>query len=884
MFSWLRSFYSPRARGWLVDWLWMQEVGYTQVFVRLFSVKLLLFFGTAVPVFLYLWVNLKMAVRRRHLTIVEMKASRASEFYEFQGGPLAVSLSVVLLSLVPAVIFGLALSTASDTFIRYFWGSPFGAPDPLFGKDVGFYLLRLPFYETLQTALTVLTFLAMPITFLGYLFTRQVALNVPIVINRRMFKHLSVLFVLFIVSWAAGYYLEIFGLLYQKRGVVYGAGYTDYHAVRYGLWAMIIASGLLIGLVLLNLRRMRLKTVLVGIGGYIALAVVLIGVIPAVVQSYVVQPNELALEKTYLAHNIALTRQAYGLDSLQERPFPGVGELSPAAIARNQDTLKNVRLWDWKPILQTFKQTQEMRLYYRFHEVDVDRYRLPGGEYRQVMLSGRELSEQVLQQARTWVNEYLEFTHGYGLAMAYVSETGERGLPRMIVKDLPPESNLLKIDRPAIYYGETVPGYAIVRTGVEEFDYPKGEQNVYTRYEGTGGIPIGSFWKRMLFAWNLFDSNILISSYIKPESRIQLFRTVRERVGRIAPFLSLDHDPYLVVSQGRLFWIQDGYTLSSHYPYSEPYSGRLNYIRNSVKAVVDAYNGSVSLYVSDPADPILRAYSSAFPGSFKPLSAMPAGLKDHIRYPEDLFRIQADRLMTYHMTDPRVFYNREDVWALPSQKHSADKQAEMEPYYALVRLPGSDRLQYLLMQPMTPLKKANMVAWLSAACDFPDYGKLTLYQLPKDRLIYGPMQIEAMIDQEPTISQQLSLWDQRGSRVIRGNLLVIPMEDSFLYVEPVYLVAEQVNIPQLVRVIVAHGSKVSMQPTLEDAVRAVFSGAPPPATTSTTTPQQPPPAANVNDALSKVRKEFQQAEEALRRGQWAEFGRAMESLRGLLGK
>jgi hypothetical protein len=871
---------ASKGSDWLVDWLWMREVGFSQIFVRLLSVRLLLFVVAAIPVFLYLWINLKVAVRHRHMTVVEMKASRTSDLYEFQASPRILTVSVILLSLIPALCFGFALSSEWDTFIRYFWGGAFGRPDPLFGKDIGFYIFQLPFYETLQSSSIVLTFLALPITFLGYLLTRQVGLNPPFLMNRRIFKHLSVLFALFVAAWAGGYYLNIFDLLFEKRGVVYGAGYTDYHVVRLCLWIMILGSALLIGFVLANLRRMRLKPVLLGIAAYIALMIILLGIVPALVQSYVVQPNELALEKPFLVHNIALTRRAYQLDRVEERPYPGVSGLSLAGLSRNQDTLKNVRLWDWRPILQAYRQTQEMRLYYRFYQVDVDRYRFPGEGYRQVMVSGRELSEQVLQEARTWVNEHLEFTHGYGLAMSYVSEIAEGGLPRMVVKDVPPQSDLLKIDWPAIYYGENMSDYAIVRSGVEEFDYPRGDKNVYTRYDGTGGISIGSFWRRVLFAWNLLDSNILVSSYIKPESRIQLYRTVRERVGRIAPFLSLDPDPYLVVSRGRLFWIQDGYTVSSRYPYSDPYSSRLNYIRNSVKAVVDAYNGSVSFYVSDPDDPVLRAYARAFPGSFKALSQMAADLRDHIRYPEDLFRIQVDRLTTYHMTDPRVFYNKEDVWSLPTQK-TAENQTEMEPYYALIRLPGSSQLQFLLMLPMTPVKRNNMVAWMSAACDVPDYGELVLYQLPKDRLIYGPMQVEAMIDQEPAISQQLSLWDQHGSRVIRGNLLVIPIEDSFLYVEPVYLVAEQVNIPQLIRVIVAYGSKVSMQPTLEDAIRAVFGGVSIP----TAALQGPQAAAKApEDALGQVRKAFQQAEEAMKRGQWTEFGRAMESLKGLLGK
>ncbi len=873
---------ASKGTGWVVDWLWMGEVGYKQIFMRLLSVRLLLFAVTAIPVFIYFWVNLRIAIRRRHMAVVDLRLS-STDVYEFRASPMGLSISVFAFSLVPALIFGLVLSSEWDTFIRWFWGGPFGVKDPVFGADIGFYVFRLPFIETIRSALSVLTFLAMPITFLGYLLTNQVALNPAVPISRRMFTHLSILFILFLAAWGSGYYLDIFGLLNQKRGAVYGAGYTDYHVVRAALWIMMAGTAALALLVLANLGRMRLKTVIVGAASYIALMIVALGIVPAIVQSYVVLPNELSLEKPFLRHNITFTRQAYGLDKVEEREFPAAGDLSMAALSRNQETLRNVRLWDWRPVLQTFRQTQEMRLYYRFHQVDVDRYHFPEEGYRQVMLSGRELSEQVVQQARTWVNQYLEFTHGYGLAMSYVSETAEGGLPRMVVKNVPPESALLKIDQPAIYYGENMPGYSIVRTGVEEFDYPKGDKNVYTRYGGTGGIPVGTFWRRLLFSWHLFDSNLLISSYVKPESRIQLFRSVRERVGRIAPFLSLDPDPYLVVGEGKLYWIQDCYTTTSGYPYSDPYSPSVNYVRNSVKAVVDAYNGSVSFYVSDPNDPILAAYASAFPGSFKPLASMAEDLKAHVRYPEDLFRIQIDRFTTYHMTEPRVFYNKEDVWALPTQKTGANT-GEMEPYYALIRMPGQEQLQFLLMLPMTPLRKANMVAWIAAMCDLPDYGKLLVYRLPKDRIIYGPMQIEAMIDQEPAVSQQLSLWDQRGSRVSRGNLLVIPIEDSFLYVEPVYLIAEDVNIPQLIRVIVAYGSKVSMQPTLEEAVRAVFgnvTAAPSPQAALT---KAAAPTKVTEDSLSRVRKAFQQAEDALKRGQWAEFGRAMEALKALIGK
>ena len=872
-----------KASSWLVDWLWMKELGYVSLFVRLIWIKLLLFAAAGVPAFIYLWINVWIAAGKQKSGFFRLKGPETADIYEFHARPLRIGLLGFFISLVVALLFGLAYSADWDTFLRCFWGGPFGRPDPLFGLDIGFYLFRLPVLETVQKGLAFLAFLAIPFTFLAYAAGGRVAFSPASLKNSRMFTHLSILFVLFLIIWGAGYRLDIFGFLYEKRGAVFGAGYADYHVVRPALWVMMGATALLAALVLINLRQRRVGLVLGGIAAYLVLMLVFLAIIPALVQAYIVQPNELALERPFLEHNIALTRQAYQLDRVEERPFGAVNDLTLAAASRNSDTIKNVRLWDWKPVLQAFRQTQEMRLYYRFYQADVDRYLLPGEGYRQVMVSARELSEQVLQQARTWVNQYLEFTHGYGLAMCYVSESTEGHLPRMVVKDLPPESPLLKITQPAIYYGEYMGGYRIVKTGVEEFDYPQGDKNVYTRYKGAGGIPLGGFWRKLLFAWQLMDANILASNYITPESRIQLYRTVRERVSLIAPFLSLDPDPYLVVSEGRLFWIQDCYTISSRYPYSDPYTSSLNYIRNSVKAVIDAYNGSVRFYVSDPDDPVLAAYARAFPGVFRPLAEMPEDLANHIRYPEDIFRIQTDRLMTYHMTDPRVFYNREDVWALPSMKRS-DEAAAMDPYYTLIRLPGQEKLQFLLMLPMTPFKKENMVAWIAAGCDRPDYGKLITYRLPKDRIIYGPTQIEAMIDQEPTISQQLSLWDQRGSRVIRGNLLVIPIENSFLYVEPVYLIAEQVNIPQLIRVIAVYGNRVVMQPSLEEAIRAVFTGLSAGAGASAAAAAPPAQAQPSEDAMARARKEFRQAEEAMRRGDWSVFGRSMEELSRLLGK
>jgi uncharacterized protein len=872
-----------RSSDWFVDWLWMKEVHYVQVFLRLFALKAGLFAVSFVVVLIYLWLNLRIAVGHYYKVGMPLRIAGVPNLYDVQTNPRMTKILIAVLSLVVALFFGLGFLSGWDTFLRYYWGGSFGQADPFFGKDLGYYVFRLPFYKDLRNGLAVLTFLALPITFLGYVVTGQVGLSLALFQSTRAKTHLAVLFVLFLLCWGAGYYFDVFQLFYEKRGAVFGMGYTSYHVVRIGLWVMMMAT--LVLALLAVFKRGRPGVLLAGIGGYVVLMLLSLAVAPALFQSFVVQPNELSLEKPFLEKNIAFTRQAYQLDKVEEKPFSGANDLSLVSVARNQDTLKNIRLWDYRPLLQAFKQTQEMRLYYRFSSVDIDRYVLPGEGYRQVMLSPRELTDQALPQAWTWVNQYLEYTHGYGIAMNTVSEVAEGGLPRMIVRDFPPQSSLVKITQPALYYGENMTGYRIVRTGVEEFDYPKGDKNVYTQYQGKGGIPLNSFWKRLLFAWHLYDGNILISSYVKPESRVQLYRKVTERVKRIVPFITLDPDPYIVVSEGRLVWILDGYTTSADYPSSEPYSQSFNYVRNSVKVTVDAYDGSVHFYVADPGDPVVRAYEAAFPGLFRPLGQLPPDLKAHLRYPEGLFRIQAERLTAYHMTDPRVFYNKEDLWAMPNQKYGG-KPEEMEPYYALIRLPDEQKLTFQLMLPMTPYKRENMVAWMAAKCDFPDYGKLIVYRLSKDRLIYGPMQIEAMIDQEPTISQQLTLWDQKGSHVIRGNLLVIPIENSFLYVEPVYLIAEDVNIPQLIRVIVAYGNKIAMQPTLDDAIKTVFGGLP-----SATVPAASEAKGAVvpitkasEDLLNQARQRFNAAQDALKKGNWAEFGKAMEGLKALLGR
>ena len=867
----------------IVTWLWMGELGYKEIYWRILFLKTGIFGLTLVIVFASLWLNLRLAAENCGVSLLRSKGGEIVLY----NSPIRISAAwprivLVLLSGLAALLFALVLSSYWDTCLRFFWGGDFNQADPIYGRDIGFYVFRLPFYQFLQnsfTGLTVGTLLLVAITYsLAGVFApggRQGQTG-----RERAVRHLTGLMLVVLIAWGWGFYLDRFEILYSARGVVYGAGYTDANITRIGLWVMFFATGALGVLLLSNLKGRRPGLALAGGGVYLLLYVLVIIAIPGLVQKFLVEPSELELEQPYLTYNIDFTRRAYQLDRIEGRTYSALGELTYDEIlkGKNQQTIDNIRLWDWRPLLQAYRQTQEIRLYYQFYDVDVGRYHTEEG-YHQVMLSARELAPELPEKARTWVNERLQFTHGYGLVMNFVSKKGLEGLPEYIIENIPPMSLYnLQVDRPAIYYGEKMPGYRMVSTNVKEFDYPKGNENVYTSYSGKGGVPIDTFWRRLLFAWTQGDINILLTGYLGPESRIQFWRRVHERVTQIAPFLQLDKDPYLVLSEGKLYWVQDGYTVSEGFPYSEPYGKffqKINYIRNSVKVIIDAYEGSVTFYVADPQDPVLGVYRQAFPGVFKELKDLPQDLRQHLRYPEDLFDIQADMYRTYHMVDPQVFYNQEDLWTPPQEKY-AGTAVKMVPYYILMRLPDTQELQYLLMTPFTPQNRDNMIAWMAAKCDFPEYGQLIVYQLPKERLTFGPIQVEAMIDQNTVISEQLSLWDQRGSRVIRGNLIVIPIEKSFLYVEPVYLTAEGTNIPQLKRVIVSAGDKVVMEPTLEESLKAVFGIIP------EAQALKAPPQPQAED-LSKARAVLKKAEEGMKQGNWEDFGKAMEELKNILG-
>ena len=877
---------------WLAEYLWFEALAFESVFWRIRLLKVGFFLAAFMSIFLYFWVNFRIFAALLDIRTLVSGLTTQAGFHPATADFIKTSFEqkagsqnpggrmpgvLLLLALAIALVIGFFHYNQWDTLLLYWWSGPYGQTDPIYGRDIGFYLFELPLYESLQDSLLTVSLIASILLLVGYF--RDGSLTISWLQGPdappRVFWHILSNLVLFLMALAWGLYLDRFDILQSTRGAVYGAGYTDVNVLLPGIW---VVTGATVSLAAIYLfpRSMRGGPVLVIIsGGYLVIYFLSVVVVPAAVQSFVVAPNELELETPYLRHNIAFTRTAYQLDRVEERSYAATKEITSAALERNKETIDNIRLWDWRPLSETFRQIQRIRAYYEFSDVDVDRYQL-GGATRQVMLAPRELSERLPGKADRWVNRRLQFTHGYGLAMSLTAKKDEEGGPVLVVKDIPPKSEAgLTISNPAIYYGETMSTYQIVSTSIPEFDYPHGDKNVYVRYFGRGGVLLNSFWKRLLFAWHQFDINIFITSYVGPESRIQFWRPIRDRVQRVAPFLRLDRDPYMTVSEGRLLWIQDAYTVSSMFPYSEPSTERFNYIRNSVKVVVDAYHGDLTFYVIDQKDPVLGVYRRSMPALFKPFDEMPEDLRRHLRYPQDLFQAQVEKYNVYHMTVPQVFYNAEDLWTVPREKYGGEV-IQMRPYYVLMKLPEEDRLQFLLMTPLTPANRANMIAWMAARNDFPDYGQLIVYKLSKERLILGPIQIEAKIDQDTLISQQLSLWDQRGSRVIRGNLLVIPIEQSFLYVEPVYLIAENSAIPQLKRIIVSDGERLGMKPSLEEAISVVYG-------TNEQLPAKTPVPVDA-DRTPQAKAALKAAEEALRIGDWEKFGNAMQMLKDLLGE
>jgi hypothetical protein len=862
------------GKGIYTDWLWFDSLGFGSIYTTRLITRLWLFFAGALVFLMLLLSNLILARR--------LSPPATGNF--FPGQALLVvrrvlDIGLLISALFLSLIFGLVTSGRWETVLRFTNATNFNATEPLLGRDIAFYVFKLPLYNFIQVWLLWATVIILIFTATIYLLNiglRRIPFTTAI--KAHLLSLGAAIF--FLIAWS--YRLNIFDLLYSQRSVIFGAAYTDVHA-QWLAWRLLVIIAIISGLMLLSsIFRRGKRWLFVPIALWAVSAILFGNIYPAIVQRLQVEPSELEREKPYIKYNIQFTRLAFGLERIEEKDIPVETAPSEEDIAQNSVTINNIRLWDYRPLKDTYNQIQSIRLYYDFNDIDIDRYQIDG-KYRQVLLGARELSpEKLASQAQTWVNQRLQFTHGYGVALSPTNEVSEQGLPVLWVKDVPPIGSI-DIERPEIYFGEKTADYVIVNSGIPEFDYPKGDTNVYTRYKAGNGIKLGSFIRKLAFAWELGDINILISDELTEDSQLLYRRNIQQRVKHIAPFLKLDSDPYIVIDEGKLFWIQDAFTVSDRYPYSQPTSEGINYIRNSVKIVINAYDGSVTFYLIEPEDAVAKTYAAIFPALFRPIEEMPASLRAHLRYPLDLFMIQTSVYQTYHMRDPRVFYNKEDLWTIPVETY-ADAERNMEPYYMIMRLPGEEREEFVLMLPLTPTQKDNMITWLAARSDGDKYGKLIAYNFPKDKLIYGPRQIEARINQNPIISSQFTLWGQKGSQVIRGNLMVIPIEQSILYIEPIYLKAERGQLPELRRVVVASGDLIVMEPTLTESLNAIYTGLPTEKPPETTPPSTPGMSAELARLAKLAKEHYLKAQEFLKEGDWAGWGEELQKMEEALSQ
>jgi uncharacterized protein len=873
----------PTLVTFYTDWLWFGELGYQAVFRRGIETRALLGVVLFAATFGLLFWNLRHAVDllpQPYLILGQMADGSPVVLDRRQLRQAALAVAGVV-----AVFVGLFGSTQWLLLLQFLHATPFGEADPILGRDAAFYVFRLPFFEFLRGLTMVLLVLTLAAVAAVYVLTGVVSFDprAGISIGRRARRHLSVLAAGLFLLLAFGAWLDVPRLLVTPGGVVDGATYVDVHArlpvLRLQLGAALLAAAL----ALYHGFAASHWPILVAGGSYLLVSLGG-GAYAAGLHRLRVAPNEQVMEAPYIRHNIEATRRAFALDNVEERELSGDALLSRADIENNVETIRNVRLWDHVPLLATFGQIQEIRTYYNFVSVTNDRYVIDG-EYRQTMLSARELNWDALPN-RTWPNERLTFTHGYGGTRGPVNQVTQEGLPVLFIRDLPPVSTAdLEVAQPAIYYGELSSDHVFVGTRTEEFHYPRGEDNVFTRYDGEGGVAIDGLWRRLLFSIRFRSVNTLISEQLGSASRVLFRRRIQERVAAIAPFLRYDRDPYLVISEGRLFWIQDAYTTTDLYPYSSRGARGINYIRNSVKVVIDAYHGTTTFYTAEPDDPLVRTLAAIFPTLFRPLDEMPADLRSHVRYPEEIFSLQASMYMTYHMTNPAIFYNKEDQWEVPAIDVDG-RPAAMQPYYTIMRLHGELSAEFIQMLPFTPRLKDNLAAWMVARSDGEHYGRLLVFRFPKQKVIFGPRQIVSRINQDQAISPQITLWNQQGSQVIQGTLLVIPIEESLLYIRPLYLRAAGGRIPELKRVIVAYQNQIVMEETLEGALDRLFgpvAGVAPRMAEAPVATAEPAATGRAGPPLdvglaAQAREHYQRALQAQRDGNWALYGQEIGRL------
>jgi uncharacterized protein len=891
-------FFVPALIRVLVDWWWFQEIGYQIVFTRELVTRVLLFLIAGGATFAVLYLNLRGAQRGLVPDPVVFRIGQSAPGVDLTRSLRRLTLPV---SLAVAMLAGLGATPAWDLVLRTIYRTPFGINDPIFSRDIGFYVFSLPALSAALGFLSTLVIISLLMVLPLYWLRGDIVLSVGtptrvgqggsvrsgvrrpggLRIEPSAALHLaSLLAAIFLLTALRLWLVDIPNLLFSTTGPLVGASYTDLHASLPGLRISAIAALVAAVVVMVGgVRRQLFRYGVLAIAGYMGVAVLARGLYPTIMQKFIVAPTELTRETPYLRHHIDATRQAWGLDSVEIRELSAEATLTLADIRANAPTIENVRLWDREPLLQTFGAIQEIRTYYDFVSVDDDRYQIDG-KYRQVLLSQRELNAASLP-TRTFINEHLTFTHGMGVTLGPVNQVTPEGLPVLFIKDLPPVSTVsLKLTRPQIYYGELTDPYVFVGTRQREFDHPSGEANVYTAYQGTGGVPVGNVLRRTILAAHFGSSKILFSGDITSDSRVLYNRTIVDRARKALPFLLFDRDPYMVIAEdGTLKWILDAYTSSSRYPYAQGLRDGTNYLRNSVKLVIDAYHGSLTAYVSAPGDPLIRTWSRIFPGIFVSMDSMPADLRAHIRYPDDIYRIQTNLYTTYHMDVVEDFYHREDQWQIPTVAKNEESVAFMR--HIIMRLPEEKNAEFIYMVPFTPRGKDNLAAWMVARNDGEVYGKLRVYRLSRQSLVFGPRQIENRINQNTEIARQVSLWDQRGSQVIRGDLLVIPIEESVLYVQPLYLRAEGGRIPELKRVVVAYQNRVVMRETLEEGLAELFGGAAGPRPQPTTAVAAAAPSsgdAETRAIIEEARRRYQAALQAQREIDWARYGEEMRRL------
>jgi uncharacterized protein len=851
--------------------LWFKALGLQEVYTTRIGLQLWLFFGSLLAAFVYVAFNVLVALRFRASSVLRTIGIRRRYFRSGAG----------LVGMAAALVIALIVSTGAvslwQQLLLYLDGSPTGRTEPVFGLDISFYLFTLPFLKSALNWALGLSF--MTVLLIAVLYAWRGA-DFELRLPTRGVAHVSILFAVVALVVAASAYVGRYDLLYQHNGYVWGAGYTDINArvpiayISTGL-GVLLAAALLANAVL---RRLWLPVVVLAVW-------IVFGILSAIytqaIERLVVSPQQFTRESQYISRELTFTRQAFGLDNVKVSQYSGAASLTQKDIQDDQTTIDNLRLWDNKQLQETYPQLQAIRTYYTLDNIDLDRYTL-NGRYEQLTLSARELDINKLpSQGRGFVNDTLTYTHGYGVVASPVRQVVGEGLPNLVARDIP-QAGDLKVEQPGIYFGEQTNQYVLVPSAQKEFDYPSGSGDVYTNYKGTHGVPLTGA-NRLLYAAYMGDLNLLITSQVNANTQILYRRNIVDRVKEIAPFLSYDSDPYIVVAGGKLYWVIDAYTTADTYPYSQQDSAtQINYIRNSVKVVIDAYEGTASFYIADPNDPLIKAYAKGFPTLFKPLAAMPATILQHIRYPADMFNVQVSVYKQYHMTDPQVFYNREDVWDIPEESTGPGSTATLQPYYVLMRLPGEQKAEYLLILPFTPHNRQNMISWLAARNDAPNYGQLVLYQLPKDTVIFGPSQIGNRIQENTTISSQFTLWNQSGSQVQQGSLLVVPVGGSFLYFEPVYLRATNTSsLPEFKKVILADTQHVVWDDTLEGAL-AQLVGAAPPTTTPSPGSTPTPATATCADLITQANQHYQAAQDKLKAQDLAGYAAEIQQVGTLL--